>query len=371
MFQDSEKISSYQAMMLVIGSQMGALFMFIARPCVESAGRDGWLALLIAYAIATLFGLLLIDLGRRFPDKTFIQYLPLVLGGIPGKLAALIYILIFWYTTPLVFRVHMELIRFFLPKTPPITIIISFALIVIYCMKKGFETFARSVELFTLTTIVSLLILIVMIFPSCDFKNLQPFLENGFSPIINSVPSLFPFASEGILFMALWLPCLNTFKKVKKSFLLGTTISTLILTTLVILSIGFSGDKFVSKQIFPTFYLAQNVVFGDIIYGIEGFLLLAWVIACTVTNIFFSYSSIVGLAQLLNLREYKHLIFPMTFINVVLAMIPSSITEVMNWSSIKNPFLFLPLSLLIPFTWLIALIRKKDESNSKGKKRVN
>jgi len=73
---------------------------------------------------------------------------------------------------------------------------------------------------------------------------------------------------------------------------------------------------------------------------------------------------VVGLAQWLNLKDYKPLIIPMTVITVILAMIPSNMIEVSKLDGLKNPTIIIPLTLLIPITWLVAVIRnfKRKES---------
>jgi hypothetical protein len=54
---------------------------------IELKILNAWLSVLIGYGLAAVLGLILLSLGRRFPNKTFVQYLPAVLGKIPGKIA--------------------------------------------------------------------------------------------------------------------------------------------------------------------------------------------------------------------------------------------------------------------------------------------
>lgn len=140
MFQNKEKISGHQALMLILAGGIGNIFVVLAVPAIKDAGRDGWLTVLIGYGIATAVGLTLVKLGRRFPDKTFVQYLPVVLGKIPGKLAGLVYIFTFWIMSGVVLREMIELMRYFLPKTPPIAIGVLMAILIVYVMRKGFVT---------------------------------------------------------------------------------------------------------------------------------------------------------------------------------------------------------------------------------------
>lgn len=96
MFQSKERISGHQALMLILAGGVGNIFVVMPGTAIKDAGRDGWITVLLAYGIAAVVGLALVNLGSRFPDKTYVQYLPAVFGKIIGKLVGLLYILSLW-----------------------------------------------------------------------------------------------------------------------------------------------------------------------------------------------------------------------------------------------------------------------------------
>jgi spore germination protein KB len=362
LFQDKEKISGHQALMLILTGGIGNIFVVIAVPAIQDAGRDGWLPVFIAYCIATIVGLALLDLGRRFPAKTFIQYLPIVLGKVPGKLAGLAYILSWWLITSLIIREIMELIRLFLPFTPPLAIITLMALLVVYAMRKGFEVYARTAEIFVIFMICLIILILGLNFSNFTFKNLTPVLANGFGPVLKSLWVQIPYALETILFMALWLPCLNEHRDGHRAVLLGMPVAGIILTIFVAANIAFSGVALTSRLIFPVFYMSRYILIGNFLMGMEAVFMVLWLISSYLEILVFNYPSVVGLAQWLNLKKYQPLILPMMVVTVALATVPSNVIEVIKLDTLKNPAIILPLGLLIPFTWLIAVIRRLDES---------
>src|SRR5689334_5774603 len=108
--------------MLILAGGIGNIFIVLAVPAVKTAGVDGWMSVLIGYGLAALVGICSVKLGSLFPNKTFVEYLPLVYGKFLGKTIGLFYILSFWVMTPLILRETIELMRFFLPLTPKLLI---------------------------------------------------------------------------------------------------------------------------------------------------------------------------------------------------------------------------------------------------------
>ncbi|WP_055665969.1 GerAB/ArcD/ProY family transporter [Desnuesiella massiliensis] len=358
MFQNEERISGHQALMLIIAAGLGNIFVVIQGPAVQYSGRDGWISVLLAYILAIIDGLFLINLNLRFPEKTFVQYLPIVLGKFLGKVASLYYILGFWIMAPLIMREIIELMRFFLPYTPAMAVNILMSILIIYVMRSGFEVYARTAELFSLLIIIFIVLLMLMISPNVDFSNILPLLENGPMPILKSQLILFPYAVETVLFMALWFPCLRDKKEGKKALIIGSSISGVLLSLLVIIGLGFAGMDIIVKLVFPVFYMSRYILIANFLSGLEAVFMLLWMLSSYLELLVFYYPPVIGLAQWLNLKNYKTLILPVVIINIILATLPDNIVQIIKLDIMKNPIIILPLAILIPITWLVASIRK-------------
>ena len=187
-------------------------------------------------------------------------------------------------------------------------------------------------------------------------------MENGFGPVLKSLWVQFPYAVETILFMALWFPCLNKRRDGKKALLLGMPIAGVLLMILVAANIAFTGTTLTTRMIFPVYYMSRYIFIGNFFTGMAAVFMVLWLISSFLEILVFYYPSVVGLAQWLNLKDYQPLILPMTVITITLTLVPSNVIEVIKLDTLKNPIIILPLGLLIPFTWLIAVLRKLDES---------
>ena len=348
--------------MLILAGGIGNIFVVLATPATKDAGRDGWLSVLIAYALATLVGMVLIRLGKRFPNKTFVQYLPIVIGKILGKIVGLFYILGWFVMTPIILREIMVLMQIFLPQSPHLVTGILMLVLPVYAMKKGFKVFARTAELYSMMLVVLIIALLGLCLTETDFNRLSPVLENGLMPVMKGLIIQFPYAIETILFMSLWLPCLSKINESKKITWIGMSISGILLTLVVAFNIAFVGDAIVMKETFPLLYMVRHVTISNFSTGFESLLMVLWIASSYLELLVFFYQPVVGLAQWLNLKDYKALIIPMAIIIIILALVPSNIVDVIKLDSIKNPWILLPLGILIPIVWIVAVVRKLDES---------
>lgn len=358
MLQDKERISGKQALMLVLTGGIGTVFEVVASFAIKDAGRDGWLAVLIGYGLAAGVGLSLLDLGKRFPNQNLIQYLPAVWGKFFGKMLGLVYILGWWLMTAVIIRANIELIRFFLPATPILILLILMMVLIMYTLYKGFEVFARTTEFFGIIIFLCILLIMGLAAPNLNLQNLTPVLGNGFQPVLKGLANQFAFGMETVLFMAFWLPLINKAPDAPRALGYGMAISGVLLTALVAIFVCFTGTSFTPRIIFPIFYMSRYIQVGDFLMGLEAVFMSLWLFSSYLEILVFYYQPVVGLAQWLNLKDYKPLIIPMTGITITLAMLPSNMIEVAKLDAFKNPFIIIPLALLIPLTWLIAVGRK-------------
>ena len=92
---DNGRISSVQLFMLLFMMEMSAASIYLPTKIAEAAGPDGWFPSLPAFFYGLLVVGVVLALAGRFPSLVFTDYLPEVLGRVPGKLLAGIYTLVY------------------------------------------------------------------------------------------------------------------------------------------------------------------------------------------------------------------------------------------------------------------------------------
>lgn len=362
MFHNNEKISPHQALMMIIAGGIGTIYNVIATSGTIVAKRDAWLTIPLAYSISTIIGIFTVKLGGLFPDKTIIQYLPIIFGKFLGKLIGLIYISILFFTTGVVIRVNLETFYLVMPLTPKIAISIFLAILIVYVSICGFEVFARVLEFFMPIVIFMIVTIILLNIPNDNLGNLKPVLEEGIFPLVKSIPTQAAFGFETSFFMAVWFPCLNNKNEGIKILCLGMCICTIVLTLLTVSIISFFGSDLAIIYNFNFFEMSRYIIVGKFLTGFDALCIILWLVTAFIQVEVFFYPTVIGTAQLINLKNHKVLIFPVIIITMVLAYMPQNVIEVHNYDFYKNVYGLFPLGLTIPIIYFIAVLRSFHQS---------
>ncbi len=359
MFQEKIQISAHQALMIVLAGAVGNVFVLNATPAVVTGGRDGWMAVLAAFLLSTLVGLSAVQLGLHFPEETIIQYLPRLIGWLPGKIVGLFYILTLYFLSALVQRDHAQLLRPIFEETPLVVLTLPLAVLLAYALIAGFEVFARTAELFVPISIAIILLGFVMFVPNVQIKHIFPILENGITPVLQAIPRQMSFGVETLLFLVFWLPCLRRGQKriAFRSVLVGIPLAAFLLTVIVIYVIAFGGPHLAEVLTFPILIMSRYIQVGEFLTGFEVLLLLNWLAANYLQALVFLFPAVVGLAQWLNLQRYKPLVIPLLAGTVALAMVPGTVEQLRSFDRIVAMYGALPLGLSLTVLWLIARLR--------------
>ena len=95
------EITSMQYIFLNSGIQVSVFFLSMPRKLAEKAGTDGWIALMIGWAITVAASLIVIQVMKKHPEGTLFDLLTKYLGNWTGKVAAILfslYLLYYAYT---------------------------------------------------------------------------------------------------------------------------------------------------------------------------------------------------------------------------------------------------------------------------------
>lgn len=82
---------------------------FVASPACKIARQDGWMAPIIAALFGAYAVYIVYRLGMLFPGKTFMEFLPSILGKAAGKILGIAYVLYFFLLISSVIREALAL----------------------------------------------------------------------------------------------------------------------------------------------------------------------------------------------------------------------------------------------------------------------
>ena len=356
-----EKINARQFTWLVSLYIIGSSILIIPSGLAAEAKQDAWIAAILSVSIGILLVFFYGVFIKKFPDKTIVEVTEEVVGKWIGKVVSFSFFSFVFLLAALVLR---NIGDFFttqiLIETPLEVIFAIFILVVIMGAGLGIETIARACEIFFPWIFFLLFLLIVLLIPEMKFANIKPFFDEGFKPIIRaSIPFIgLPFL-ELIAFLMIH-PSVNQSKSVSNAFLKGTLLGGIVLFVVILSTILVLGSDFTSRNTYPTYILAKIISIGQIVERIEVIVAIVWMLSIYFKLVLLFYVSSLGLSQVLNIKDYRPLLFPLGLVMIVLSLISYPdiiymqvfVTEI--WTIYASSFgLVLPILML-----LIAKIRK-------------
>lgn len=313
------KISCAQTVYLLINLVGATSFVFLPAITAQIAGRDSWLTPLVATLPGIYLALVLSALGKKFPGRTIIQYLQAVLGSWPGRIVGVLYIFFFLHTNGVIVREFGELlVTLALPRTPLMVFHILLLLLCAWTVRGGLEVLARIMELTVPGIIVLFLVTGALNAGDFEFANLLPFLEHGASPVI--LASLDPIGWRGeIILLAMFLPYLARPGEGGRCAIIAVIVIGLILIADAVTNISVFGST-VARMTFPTYSLFRQISIANILERLESLLIAINVIGMYGKVALFYYATVLGAAQLANLKDYRPLVLPVGVILAALSM---------------------------------------------------
>ncbi|WP_408009906.1 endospore germination permease [Pseudalkalibacillus sp. A8] len=348
------KIGGWQFTVLVFMFTTGSSLILLPSMLAAEAKQDAWLAAIFGLVVGLLLVWLFQTLGKLYPDMTLVEYSEKILGKWIGKAISLLF-----FTFPLILGAFVLrnmgdfMTTQVMPETPIEAIHIIFLIIVLMGARYGLETLARSGEILFPCFIVLFLLLVIFISPQIELEKIQPILGEGMKPVLHSTFLFigFPFL-ELVIFLMIF-PYVNDPKEAGKAFFRGTLMGGVVLTLLTALAILVMGADQTTRNLYPSYMLSQKINIGDFLQRIEAIVAIMWFISIFFKLTICFYVSTLSLAQILKLKEYRILVFPLGMILIVLSLVVSPnivyiATDVINvWPSYASAFgLFIPLLLL-------------------------
>ncbi|CEO89772.1 GerAB/ArcD/ProY family transporter [Syntrophaceticus schinkii] len=364
---DKGRISSVQLLLLLIIADAATAFLYGPAASIQLAGRDSWLSVSALASVSGLaVALVSIGLARRFPQQVFTEYLPQILGGIPGKILAGIYAAVFIHYTAVIVNEGSTFIHVaFLRETPVMAIEIIGILAAIYAVCLGIEVIARQNELSWPVWALSLLLILLLVAKEINPENFKPFLENGIMPVIKGSFVVSPFRGEVFLLLMLF-PYLNQKQEALKTagyYVLAQAVLPGIITAVII---GVFGDIVPTYMVFPTYNLARYISVAQFLERIQILIVVMWMAGLIVKMAVFYHSAAIAAATTLGLKNYRITLLPIAIATVVISRVfYGTQLHLTNFLFKTWPYYGGAVQLLIPaIMLLIAIIRKKGGENA-------
>jgi len=321
--------------------------------------QDTWFVVLTGFIISMGTIGIYIALAKMHPHKTIIQMFEAIFGTFIGKIFSILYIFYFLSLAGLNSRdVGNFVVGYIMPETPIIALLIMFVFICSWAVRSGIETMVSYSFLFVVISYIVIIFIFLLLIGEMNFNNFFPAFTLPAIKYVQGthIVAAIPF-SEIVVFLMI-VPCLDNQKKVAESFLAGLLIGGITLLAVIIRDIATLGNmiSFVTLPSYETVKLidiAHIITRMEVLYAIELLVLQFFKVSILY------YATVLGIAQVFNLRSYKPYILTVGIIIISLSIVVfDSPMENAFWGSTVAPVYSSIFQLLFPGVALItSLIR--------------
>jgi spore germination protein KB len=347
------KINPAEFQVLVITFTIGSAILVAPAPLAATAKQDAWISGVLTLFISIFFIFIFNQLSSFYPSMTYVEYSEKILGKWLGKITSLFFLFYVYLITCGQVR---DMGDFFttevLVETPLQMIMIIFVLVSLMGVRLGLEVICRSALIFFPWIVMLFSLLFFFLLPQIKMDNIRPILGDGLKPIILASYGNWGNPLQlGILLMI--MPYVTGNAEKKRAFYQGFFIGAVTIIILVTLSILVLGYYVTSRQIYPSFMLGKKIKIGTFLQRVEVIVGTIWMLTLYFKMTICYYGLSLGLAQVLGLKSYKILTFPLAFLIITFAifMEPNIVALNQFISKVLTPY-----SLTVCFIFPLILI---------------
>lgn len=366
---EKEVISSRQFTIITFLLSIGTAILIIPSSIASSSKQDAWIAASIGVVLSLLVVKLFVTLGDQTPTLNFIEANEKLLGRFFGKITVVCFLsLTLFAGGELLYFIGAFMKTEVMPETPTMAFALLFIIIIMYATYLGIENFARSAEILFPMFVLIFIFFVVSITPQIKFENIQPIMEASKTSILYSIIRFISVFSFSLVMLLMIYPAsVNVQQSSKKGFFIGMLLGGFVLVTLIILSILVLGPANTASRTFPSYALAQRISIGNFLQRIEIIMAFMWIVSIFIRTFMYFYTTVVGIAQIMKLKDHRPLILPMGIIMVGLSQIvhPDIVHSNIYNDEIWPIYAFVCTILLPILLLIVAVIRnRKSLGNS-------
>jgi spore germination protein (amino acid permease) len=254
------EITTMQFICLISGLQVSLPVLSIPSNLSETAGTDGWISILIGWAISLIVSLAIIGIMKKRPQDTLFDLASHYMGKWVGRTLALLFMLYFLCLAVDTLTRSVLITKIWLLGNTPIYLLMALILVPTYLVAcNGPRIVGRYSELMTL---MSLWIPFVYLFTlkEANVLHLFPILKHGVVPVLQAVKDTI-YPTLGITAAFVFYPYLKHKEKATMGILLANTLTTAAYMFFTLICyLYFSPDE-INKYNEPTISILKSIEF--------------------------------------------------------------------------------------------------------------
>ncbi len=322
-------ISPRQAFFLMLILYNGIFYLMLPRQLVHAAGSMGWLALFLGLGVAIAVVGFITGLGRRYAEKSIVQYALLVLGKGLGYPISLVLLLYFALLAVGSLRIFAELLHSaLLPETPRFVLVVSLVLLIYWVVQNGLEDMARVTEFLAPFIIFLLLVALLGNIQYGEVDHLKPVVFVEWWKIGRGILSVISYFGLIVTLLMLF-PFIKPYERVARMSVFAVMIGGATSAVTYFSLLTTFGVEETARMAWPVLEMVRMVRISSFLERLDALFLAVWLSTAFLNASLLSFCFLEGTSQLLG-YSYRKLTLPVLAIFVVIALLPPGLIQVLH-----------------------------------------
>ncbi|NBD24759.1 GerAB/ArcD/ProY family transporter [Paenibacillus glycinis] len=355
------KLTNYQLFWLLFSMETGMSVMLVIAPTFRAAHQGSPLATLLAGIAALLVTFVAIKLSLLYPEDTFVEYVPKIIGDWLGKTIVFAYLLLWTAVAGIVLREYADFVHLTLFDKTPIWVILLFMLLVIvYGVQGGIQIVGRCSEV-----IGPIIVFNVILFRIFSLKDLHPdrlfplMPSGGWMPVLSGSAPAASFMSESAMVVML-IAFIGNKRKAVATGLWSVGLAAVVLLNVVMDAIMMLGNTVPAKLQYPVYSLSQYISVMEFVQNLDILLVVGMSFTVFVKLGLYLFMTSYGTARLFRVKAWSRTLPIVACLVFAVALFPRNVDESQVifpafWKNVAYPIFLFGIPLLL---WMIGSARK-------------
>lgn len=323
-------ISSKQAMILILASQVGTGILSLPAQLAKNTGHDGWISVVLSGIVSMLATVIIVLLLLRYSNKSIFNIMELLYGRFLGKVFSLIIILYLLIISILTFRIFIVVVRITVLRLTNPVVLSFFAIIpTVYLTWYGLKAVCKY-SYMIIIIMGGIIILCLSVSNNFTISYMQPIAAEGVKPILNSMTTAI-YSFLGFEIVAIIYPYITDKKNTMKYSVLATTVTMLFFTFIVVITTGVFGENMLKHLVFPLYNLSRIFKFS-FVDRLDLFFIILWLPAMAGTSRIYLASSYYSFCNMFNIKNKPVTLTIYTIMIILIGRIPKNLNELYKYS---------------------------------------
>lgn len=335
----------------------------------RQVGTDMWISGILGLLVVLPFILIIIYIGRNFPNKTIVQYSQELLGNAFGKILGFVLaIYMFISATSTVSMYIHHLTDYLLPQTPFLVVTSMHVFVICYLLWNGIEVIGRtSVIAFWMAIIFFILVYMASI-SEINIGRITPFFDSSFVSVFNAGIKIDTFIGIFPIVAAIIMPMIHNQKKVLIASISALLFGGFFFISYFVVELMVMGPRVISIMRIASMDFVRCIEITKYFHRFEAFMVGLWYWSILIQAATLAFCSLETFLQTVKIKKNKLIIIAFGLIMIFFTYYGGR--DRVFFLYLREyvwQYFSIPINFGVPLILLLALIIKKIVHNSKKK----